>query len=41
MYGRVLGFMPLVILIAGYFVWPMLVVSILQLMNYMGQMGVA
>ena len=41
MYGRVLGFMPLVILIAGYFVGPMLVVSILQLMNYMGQMGVA
>ena len=38
-YGRILGFAPLVILIAGYLVGPMMVVSILQLMNYMGSMG--
>lgn len=40
MYGKALGFTPMIVLIAGYFVGPMLVVSILQLMTYMNTMGV-
>ena len=38
-YGKALGFAPMIILITGYFVGPMLVVSILQLMTYMNTMG--
>ena len=36
--GNAVGFTPMVILIAGYFVGPLLLVSILQLMNYFNQM---
>ena len=41
MYGNVLGFAPLVILLAGYLVGPMMVVSVLQLLQYMSTMGVS
>lgn len=33
-YGKVLGFAPMVILIAGYFVGPLMVVSVLQMVQY-------
>ena len=36
--GQVLGFTPMVLLIAGYIVAPLLIVSILQMLNYFGQM---
>ena len=36
--GQVLGFTPMVLLIAGYLVAPLLIVSILQMLNYFGQM---
>lgn len=36
--GKAIGFTPLVILIAGYFVGPLLLVSIMQLMTYFDQM---
>ena len=37
--GKTIGFTPLIILVAGYFVGPLLLVSILQLVNYMGAMN--
>ncbi len=37
--GKTIGFTPLIILVAGYFVGPLLLVSILQLVNYMGAMS--
>ena len=36
--GQVLGFMPMVLLIGGYLVAPLLLVSILQMLNYFSQM---
>ena len=36
--GQVLGFTPLVLLIGGYLVAPLLVVSMLQMVNYFNQM---
>jgi len=33
-YGKALGFAPLIILVAGYFVGPLMIVSVLQMMNY-------
>lgn len=33
-YGKVLGFAPMIILIAGYFVGPLMVVSVLQMVQY-------
>lgn len=39
-YGKALGFMPMVILIGGYFVGPMMVVSVLQLINYFNKMSI-
>ena len=36
--GQVLGFTPMVLLIGGYLVAPLLIVSILQMLNYFGQM---
>lgn len=38
-YGKALGFTPMIILIAGYFVGPLLVVSVLQMVQYFDQMG--
>lgn len=38
-YGKAIGFMPMVLLIGGYFVGPMMVVSVLQLINYFKTMG--
>lgn len=37
--GQVLGFTPMVLLIAGYLVAPLLIVSILQMLNYFSQMA--
>lgn len=37
--GKAIGFTPLIILIAGYFVGPLLLVSILQLMTYFKTMS--
>ncbi len=37
--GQVLGFTPMVLLIGGYLVAPLLIVSILQMLNYFGQMA--
>ena len=37
--GQVLGFTPMVLLIGGYLVAPLLIVSILQMLNYFGQMS--
>ena len=33
-YGKVLGFMPMIILIGGYLVAPLMIVSIMQMMSY-------
>ena len=38
-YGKALGFAPLIILVAGYFVGPLMIVSVLQMMNYFTLMG--
>lgn len=38
-YGKVLGFMPMIILIGGYLVAPLMVVSIMQMMSYFGSMS--
>ncbi len=37
-YGKVLGFMPMVILIGGYLVAPLMIVSIMQMMTYFSSM---
>ena len=37
--GKAVGFTPLIILVAGYFVGPLLLVSILQLMTYFSKMN--
>jgi len=37
-YGKVLGFMPMVILIGGYLVAPLMIVSIMQMMSYFSSM---
>lgn len=37
-YGKVLGFMPMVLLIGGYLVAPLMIVSIMQMMSYFAQM---
>ncbi len=37
--GQVLGFTPIVLLIGGYLIAPLLIVSILQMLNYFGQMA--
>jgi len=37
--GKAIGFAPLIILVAGYFVGPLLLVSIMQLMTYFTQMS--
>ena len=37
--GKAIGFTPLIILVAGYFVGPLLLVSIMQLVTYFGQMS--
>lgn len=37
--GQVLGFTPMVLLIGGYLVAPLLIVSILQMLNYFSQMA--
>ena len=36
--GQVIGFTPMVLLIGGYLVAPLLIVSILQMLNYFSQM---
>lgn len=38
-YGKVLGFMPLIILIGGYLVAPLMIVSIMQMMSYFSAMS--
>lgn len=38
-YGKVLGFTPMVILIGGYLVAPLMIVSIMQMMTYFSQMS--
>lgn len=38
-YGKVLGFMPLIILIGGYLVAPLMIVSIMQMMTYFSKMS--
>lgn len=38
-YGKVLGFAPLIILIGGYLVAPLMVVSIMQMMSYFSAMS--
>ncbi|MBR5227974.1 MAG: hypothetical protein IKV94_04980 [Clostridia bacterium] len=38
-YGKALGFAPMIILLTGYFIGPLMVVSVLQLVNYMDTMG--
>lgn len=40
-YGKALGFAPMIILIAGYFVGPLMIVSVLQMMTYFETMGMA
>lgn len=37
--GKAIGFTPMVILIAGYFVGPLMIVSIMQMSTYFAQMG--
>jgi len=37
--GKAIGFTPMVILIAGYFVGPLMIVSIMQMSTYFTQMG--
>lgn len=37
--GKVLGFTPMVILIGGYLVAPLMIVSIMQMMNYFAKMS--
>jgi hypothetical protein len=37
-YGKVLGFMPMIILIGGYLVAPLMIVSIMQMMTYFSSM---
>jgi len=37
-YGKVLGFMPMIILIGGYLVGPLMIVSIMQMMTYFSSM---
>lgn len=39
MYGKVLGFMPMVLLIGGYLVAPLMIVSIMQMVSYFSQMS--
>lgn len=39
--GKTLGFAPMIILIAGYFVGPLMVVSVMQMMTYFETMGMA
>ena len=39
MYGKVLGFMPMVILIGGYLVAPLMIVSIMQMISYFNNMN--
>lgn len=39
-YGKALGFTPLAIILVGYFVGPMMVVSVLQLMTYFKSMNI-
>lgn len=38
-YGKVLGFMPLILLIGGYLVAPLLIVSVMQMMSYFSAMS--
>ncbi|MDD2375956.1 MAG: hypothetical protein PHD15_01700 [Clostridia bacterium] len=37
-YGKVLGFMPMIILIGGYLIAPLMIVSMMQMMTYFGSM---
>jgi len=37
--GKAIGFTPMIILIAGYFVGPLMIVSIMQMSTYFTQMG--
>ena len=37
--GKVLGFTPMVLLIGGYLVAPLMIVSIMQMMNYFTKMS--
>lgn len=37
-YGKALGFAPLILLIGGYLVAPLMIVSIMQMVTYFGQM---
>ncbi len=37
--GKAIGFTPMIILIAGYFVGPLMIVSIMQMSTYFAQMG--
>lgn len=39
MYGKVLGFTPMVLLIGGYLVAPLMIVSIMQMASYFSQMS--
>ncbi len=38
-YGKVLGFMPLILLIGGYLVAPLLIVSVMQMISYFSAMS--
>lgn len=38
-YGKALGFAPMIILIAGYFVGPLMVVSVMQMVQYFNTMN--
>lgn len=38
-YGKVLGFMPLILLVGGYLVAPLLIVSVMQMMSYFSAMS--
>lgn len=38
-YGKALGFTPMIILIAGYFVGPLMVVSVMQMVQYFNTMN--
>lgn len=40
MIGKALGFAPMVILVGGYLVAPLMIVSLMQMMNYFGQIMV-
>ena len=37
--GKVLGFTPMIILIGGYLVAPLMIVSIMQMMSYFNKMS--